>query len=152
MYVLIGPSWSWSYGSWIYNYLYIRCLSPLKFWIRTPLMARCMRYNIEKVCQWLATCQWFSLGTPVSSINKTDRHNIAEILLKVTLITINQTKPYVLPEYHHRNKKIVNNLGISSYINTHYLYIQTEVTKVIQTCVLFVSQTHMIPGLVSNTS
>jgi hypothetical protein len=29
----------------------------------------------------------FSLYTPVSSTNKTDRHNIAEILLKVALIT-----------------------------------------------------------------
>ena len=31
---------------------------------------------------------WFSLGTPVSSTNKTDRHDIAEILLKVALSTI----------------------------------------------------------------
>ena len=29
----------------------------------------------------------------VSSTNKTDRHDITEILLKVTLNTINQTKP-----------------------------------------------------------
>jgi hypothetical protein len=29
--------------------------------------------------------QWFSSGTPVSSINKTDSHDIAEILLKVAL-------------------------------------------------------------------
>jgi hypothetical protein len=29
----------------------------------------------------------FSPGTPVSSINKTDRHDIAEILLKVALNT-----------------------------------------------------------------
>jgi hypothetical protein len=35
----------------------------------------------------------FSPGTPVSSNNKTDRHDITEILLKVTLNTINQTKP-----------------------------------------------------------
>jgi hypothetical protein len=28
---------------------------------------------------------WFSLGTLVSSTNKTDRHDITEILLKVTL-------------------------------------------------------------------
>jgi hypothetical protein len=33
------------------------------------------------------TGQWFSLGTPVSSTD------IAEILLKVALNTINQTKP-----------------------------------------------------------
>jgi hypothetical protein len=31
--------------------------------------------------------------TPVSSINKTDRHDITEILLKVALNTINLTKP-----------------------------------------------------------
>jgi hypothetical protein len=30
----------------------------------------------------------FSPGTPVSTTNKTDRHDIAEILLKVALITI----------------------------------------------------------------
>ena len=36
------------------------------------------------------TCNrwWFSLGTPVSSTNKTDRHDITEILLKVALNTI----------------------------------------------------------------
>ena len=42
-----------------------------------------------KVCQWLATGQWFSPGTPVSPTNKTDRHDIAEILLKVALNIIN---------------------------------------------------------------
>jgi hypothetical protein len=43
----------------------------------------------DKVCQWLATGQWFSLGTLVSSINKTECHDIIEILLKVALNTIN---------------------------------------------------------------
>ena len=33
----------------------------------------------------------FCPGTPVSSINKTDRNDITEILLKVTLNTIKQT-------------------------------------------------------------
>ena len=46
----------------------------------------------DKVCQWLAAGQRFSPGTPVSSTNKTDSHNITEILLKVALNTINQTK------------------------------------------------------------
>jgi len=32
--------------------------------------------------------QWFSLGAPVSSTNKTDRHDIAEILLKVPFFPI----------------------------------------------------------------
>jgi hypothetical protein len=45
------------------------------------------------VCQWLATGLWFSRGIPVSSTNKTDSHDIAEILLKVafSIINLNQT-------------------------------------------------------------
>ena len=39
-------------------------------------------------------CQWFSLGTPVSSTNKIEGHNVAEILLKVALSTIT-LDPYV---------------------------------------------------------
>jgi hypothetical protein len=39
------------------------------------------------------TGPWFSPGPPVSSTNKTDRHDITEILLKVALNTINKTKP-----------------------------------------------------------
>jgi hypothetical protein len=39
----------------------------------------------------LATGHWFSTGIPVSSTNKTDRHNTSEILLKVALNTIKQT-------------------------------------------------------------
>jgi hypothetical protein len=34
--------------------------------------------------------RWFSLGTPVSSTNKTDHDDITEILLKVALNTIKQ--------------------------------------------------------------
>jgi hypothetical protein len=56
--------------------------------------------NYKKGCTRLATAsdkvdhllvhgRWFSPGTPVSSTNKTDHHNIAEILLKVALNTIN---------------------------------------------------------------
>ena len=32
--------------SWIYNYLYNQCLSPLKLCIRIPLVPRCTRCNI----------------------------------------------------------------------------------------------------------
>ena len=38
-----GPSWSWLYCSWIYNYMYP---SPLNLWVRTSFIARCTRYNI----------------------------------------------------------------------------------------------------------
>jgi len=49
-----GPSWSWSwtYGSWIYNYMCNQCPSPLKLWFRTQFMARCTWFNI----------MWYSLS------------------------------------------------------------------------------------------
>ena len=85
-----GPSWPWSYGSWIYNYLCNQCLSPLMLWIRISIRAICTTL-CYKVCQLLATGRWFSPGPPVSSTNKTDRHDITEILLQMTLNTIKQT-------------------------------------------------------------
>ena len=59
-------------------------------WVRISIRARCTTL-CDKVCQWLATGRWFSLGPPVSSTNKTDRHDITEILLKVVINTIKQT-------------------------------------------------------------
>jgi hypothetical protein len=44
----------------------------------------------DKVSQSLVAGQWFSPSTPVSSTNKTDCHDIIEILLKVVL----NTQPY----------------------------------------------------------
>ena len=47
------------------------------------------------------TGRWFSPGPPVSSTNKTDRHDIAEILLNVALSTIKQTnKPFKYTIYN----------------------------------------------------
>jgi len=61
-----GPSWSWSYGSWIFNYLCNQCLSPLTLWFRTPFMVRCTWYNI----MWYSLSvirdrSGFVMGTPV---------------------------------------------------------------------------------------
>ena len=91
------PSWSWwYYGSWIYNYLGNSCLLPLKLWVQIPLMARCSWYNI--MCK---VCWWFFPDTLVSSTNKTDRHDITEILLKVALNTINHNSNH----YAYTKKK-----------------------------------------------
>jgi len=46
----------------------------------------------DKNYQLLAYGRWFSQGTPASSTTKTGSHDIAEILLKVALNTINQIK------------------------------------------------------------
>jgi hypothetical protein len=45
----------------------------------------------------LAHGWWFSPGHPASSTTKTGRHDIAEILLKVALNTINQSSPLIKP-------------------------------------------------------
>jgi hypothetical protein len=79
-------SWSWSYGSWIYNDLCNQCLSPLTLQVRIPFRPDVLDTTLcDKVCQW------FSPGTPVSSTNKTDHRNITEILLKVAFNTITLT-------------------------------------------------------------
>jgi hypothetical protein len=110
-----GPSWPWLYVSWIYNYLCNPCLSPLMLWVRISIRARCTTL-CDKVCQWLVTGRWFSPGPPVSSTNKTDRHDITEILLKVTLNTIKQKhkqnhmptqEPNLLPIYFVSNIVLV---------------------------------------------
>ena len=49
---------------------------------------RSWRRVLDKFGQWLATGQMVSQGTPLSPINKSDRHDITEILLKAALITI----------------------------------------------------------------
>jgi hypothetical protein len=46
----------------------------------------------DKVYQLLAHALWFSPGTPASFTTKTGCHDIAEILLKVVLNTINQNQ------------------------------------------------------------
>ena len=38
--------------------------------------------------------RWFSPGSPVSSTNKTDRHDNTEILIKVALNTIYQSERF----------------------------------------------------------
>ena len=82
-----GLSWPWSYGSWIYNYLCNQCLSPLILWLRILIRASCT-ILCGKVCQWHGTGHWFSPGPSVSCTNKTDRHNITGVLLKVALSNI----------------------------------------------------------------
>ena len=74
-YINKGPSWSWLYGSWIYNYLCNQCLLLLKLWVRIPFRREVPDITLcDKVCQWHVTGRWFSPGTPVSSTNKTDCH------------------------------------------------------------------------------
>ena len=77
----------------------ISFLSPLIWWVQISIRARCTTLG-DKVCQWLVTGRWFSPGPAVSSTNKTDRHDIMVILLKVASNTIkpNQSVQYIRSE------------------------------------------------------
>jgi hypothetical protein len=67
-----------------------QCLSPLKLWVWIPLTQGVLDKTLcNNICQWIATGAWFTPDTPVSSTNKTDCHDIVEILLKVMLNAIN---------------------------------------------------------------
>jgi hypothetical protein len=52
-----------------------------------------IQHYVIKYAKDLRQVGYFERDTPVSSANKTDRHDIAEILLKVALNNIHQTKP-----------------------------------------------------------
>jgi hypothetical protein len=77
-----------SFGNWIYKYLLYLYILPLSLWIRIPLVTMSTRYNI------------------ISSTNKTDRHDITEILLKEVFNTITVTP---------------SNISIASCRTQHYL-------------------------------
>ena len=85
---VMGPSWS--HGSWIYNYLCNQCLSPQNLWVSNPAHGK--MYSIQNyVIKFV--CDLQQVDAPVSSTNKTDRHDQTEILLKVALSTITYANP-----------------------------------------------------------
>ena len=101
-------SWSWSYGTWIYNYLRKSVSSS----VRTPLR-RCVfdKISCDKICQWLPTGPCFSPGTPVFPTNTTDPHDVVEIFLKVFLSTI----------YINRLNNLRNSLFSIYFISQFYI-------------------------------
>ena len=77
--------------NWIYNCN--QYPSPLTLWVRIPIRWGVLDTTFcNKVCQWLVTGPRFF---QVSSTNKTDHHDITEILLKVALNTMTLTLHHV---------------------------------------------------------
>ena len=73
-----GLSWSWSHGSWIYNYLSHRWLSPLMLWVRTPLLQgvqHCMIKFVSDLRQVAGFLQILRFPSPT----KLDCYDITEI-------------------------------------------------------------------------
>jgi hypothetical protein len=83
-------------------------------------------YNVGKFKFYLYQAGWwFSPGTSVSSINKTDRNHITEILLKVALntITLTLTPIHILCSYwkfylYHLQKKVEKRTPVELFQTT----------------------------------
>ena len=117
-----GPSWPWSHGSWIYNYLCNRCLSPLILLVQIPLRERNTTL-CDKVCQWLVAGWWFSPGTPVSSTNKTDHHDITEILFESGV-------------KHHKTKSIFFLCHILAWVTSCFFVLHLSLSNFLFFCVI----------------
>ena len=88
-------------------------------WVRIPLRRGVLLDTTlcDKVCQWLSTGWWFSLCTLVSSTNKTDRHDITEILLKVALNTLTPIRWPHIASFHFKVQEFLSSKRtIFSYI------------------------------------
>ena len=114
-------------------------------WVRARL------FRLQKGCTWLAVAsdkvyqllahgRWFPPGTPAASTTNTGGHDIAEILLKVALSTINQIsqikyKLYWCRRHIYFTKSMVHETG-TEY---HYLIISLygSCCLIFMFCVIF---------------
>ena len=74
------------YGSWIDKYLCNQSLSPLKLRVRIALVMRCTCHNFMFVSELRQVGRFLRVLRFPS--NKTDRHDMTEIVLKVALTII----------------------------------------------------------------
>ena len=87
----------------------------LKLWVRIPLIERCTWYNIcDKGYRWL------------SSTNKTDCHNIAQLLFKVAL---NNTNPLIFDHLTKTVFNLINKYCSLDVKQSHYLCRQCKEAK-----------------------
>ena len=85
----------------------------------------------DKVCQWLAAGRWF---TPVSSTNKSDRDDIAEIFLEVVLNTVTLILWTNIKVLHLSFVKLCDNLKLRNKAFVGSLYvIVTQMSSMIST-------------------
>jgi hypothetical protein len=78
-------SWSWLYGSLIYNYQCNQCLPPLKLSVRIPLLRGVLDTTLcDKICQSLEAGRWITwlLWCPPRIKLTATIYLVTEILLK----------------------------------------------------------------------
>ena len=88
----------WSSPKRTSNHYCIECnlFSPWYSWTIAHLVLSNNHTLAHTLTQWLATGRWFSPGIPISSTNKTDHHDLTEIVLKVVLTIVTLTMMMVV--------------------------------------------------------
>ena len=114
-------------------------------WVRVRfciLQKGCTRLaaTSENAYQLLAHGRWFSPGTLSSATTKTGRHDIVEILPKVTLSTINQIKSTKSANFNPTTTTIINLYPqFTQYISSIVVYsFSTNTFKYYQNMLFFV--------------
>ena len=109
---LEGPGWLNELSRWIQQL--IQAYHQYGAWL-CKLQKGCTRLAAasDKVYQLLAHGRWFSPGTPASPTTKTGRHDIAEILLKVTL----------------KHQKSIKSNYIRIHVYSDFVFIRTKSLK-----------------------
>ena len=128
--------------SWVTMYVWhytIIAIWSLMLWVRFSLRVRCTTL-CDKVCQWRAAGLWFSPGPPVSSTNKTDCHDIAEIFLKVALNTIKQKQIIFTEVYAKVNMCFLGSRDRHDYM-VHVVGFTT--TYAIGACHMYIVHLHL---------
>ena len=100
----------------------------------------------DKVCQWLSTCRWFSPCPLVSSTNKTDHHDINNILLKVALNTISQPttdmRPLVITIWSFPHSWLITGATLEQELPEHLsslaVFSDDRVARSLVFCVCFI--------------
>ena len=83
----------------------------------------------DKADQLFAHVWWFSPGIPASSTTKIGHHDIAEILLKLALNTINKSSIIILLNVHREVYRITREKKRLSTINNVHLTVAYSVSK-----------------------
>jgi hypothetical protein len=89
-----GSNWPSDFNETNYNASLLTTASKWYLIYQRSGEVHSIQHYVIKFVSDLRQLGGFSPGTRVSSTNITDRHDITEILLKVALNTINQTKQY----------------------------------------------------------
>jgi hypothetical protein len=130
-----GPSWSWSYGICIYNYLCNHYLLPLKLWVWIPFMAMCTVFPVfwflSKQLKRSTKDTWLLHSVRQKSGRDkyffTERHNMRLLLIDQPTYFINNVNDIVYQHSYQPDHSILSMRVIfgTRWPNDHSISLRT---------------------------